>query len=400
MKEISPLDSMAEFPPPPARQVTLEKWQSPPFNRWSFNNARRIVPTARIRRSMRAKHHFASSLVNFDELVVTPSARPPRTLADVLRDTYTDGFLVIHRGRILYEYYAGALREDATHLVWSVSKSVVSSLIGILVGKGVLEINRPAGHYVAELPRDGYGSVVLDRLLDMRSGIKYSEDYTDPDSDFALFDEVCGFRPRLLSRPGQGVYGYLASLHGDPSDPGDFCYRSTDTDVLGWVAERATGVALERLLETELWAPLGTEEDADLLVDPVGSPIADGGFCATLRDIGRFAQMHLDNGALEGRQIVPEQWIAACSRGDRNAYARKGYTSVFPRGAYARKWWIADTERPVRLALGIHGQMIYLDPRNELACVKLSSTPQAIDLETLGLTVGVCGAIADSLRKT
>jgi CubicO group peptidase (beta-lactamase class C family) len=396
VKEIA-LELMSEFPPAVEQRVTAANWQSPPFNRWAFCNARRLLPTARVRRGSGAPSFLDRQAVKLSDLSAVRSGGDSKPLTEVLEDTFTDGFLVLHRGRLAYEYYSGALRESTTHMVWSVSKSVVGSLIGILAGRGVLDLSRPAGYYVAELPAAGYGSVAIDRLLDMRSGMKYSEDYTDPDSEFALFDEACGFRPRMTSHAPQGVYDYLATLKGDPHDPGDFSYRSTDSDVLGWIAERTTGMPLERLLETELWVPLATEEDADLIVDPVGSPIADGGFCTTLRDLGRFAQMQLDGGALNGRQIVPESWVAACCVGDRAAFARKGFTALFPRGAYARQWWIADSERKLRLALGIHGQMIYLDPLSELACVKLSSAPAATDFDLIDATVRACAAIGLAL---
>ena len=399
MKDPAALESMKRFPPVAGQGVTVANWQLPPFNRWAFSNARRLLPTARVRRGVATPHVLDGRAADLGHILVKQADRDGKPLNEVLEDTFTDGFLVLHRGRLVYEYYGGALREDATHIVWSVSKSILSALVGILVERAVLDPSRPAGHYIPELRRDGYGSVTIDRLLDMRSGMKYSEDYNDPNSEFALFDEVCGFRPRpqVHPHPARGVYEYLAMLEGDPRDPGDFSYRSTDTDVLGWVAERATGVPLERLLETELWVPLGTEEDADFLVDPIGSPIADGGLCTTLRDLGRFAQMQLDWGALDGRQIVPERWVAACCVGDRDAYARNGRTALFPRGAYARKWWVADTERKIRLALGIHGQLIYLDPNLELACVKLSSAPAATDLEMLDLTVRACAAIGSTL---
>jgi CubicO group peptidase (beta-lactamase class C family) len=397
VKDVAALALMRGFPPVVEQRVTAANWQFPPFNRWAFSNARRLLPSARVRRGLGVAHSFDRHAGKRGELSAMRSGGDARPLTGVLEDTFTDGFLVLHRGRLVYEYYSGALRDDATHMIWSVSKSVLSALIGILVERGVLELSRPAGHYIPELRPAGYGSVTIDRLLNMRSGMKYSEDYTDPDSEFSQFDEVCGFRPRVSSHPAQGVYEYLAMLEVDPRDPGDFTYRSTDSDVLGWIAERTTGVPLERLLETELWVPLATEEDADLLVDPIGSPIADGGLCTTLRDLGRFAQMQLDGGALNGRQIVPERWVAACCVGDRAAYARKGHTALFPRGAYARQWWIADTERKVRLALGIHGQMIYLDPYIELACVKLSSAPTAIDLQMLDLTVQACAAIGTTL---
>ena len=398
MKIAAPPALMQGFPPEMEQRVTAANWQLPPFNRWAFCNARRILPSARVRRCSGSAFVFGRLTTGLGDLPVSHAAGDTKPLSGVLEDTFTDGFLVLHRGRIVYEYYSEAMRDVTTHIVWSVSKSILSSLIGILVERGVLDLSRTAGHYIAELNDAGYGSVSIDRLLDMRSGVKYSEDYVDPDSDFALFDEVCGFRPRVSSNPAQGLYDYLAALPGDPRDPGDFSYRSTDSDVLGWIAERTTGIRLEHLLETELWGPLGTEEDADLLVDPIGSPIADGGLCTTLRDLGRFAQMQLAGGSLKGHQIVPERWVAACCVGDQRAYARKGHTSLFPRGAYSRQWWIADTGRKLRLGLGIHGQLIYLDPNCELACVKLSSAPSAMDLDMLDLTVRTCAAIALALR--
>jgi CubicO group peptidase (beta-lactamase class C family) len=239
--------------------------------------------------------------------------------------------------------------------------------------------------------------VTLDRLLDMRSGVKYSEDYDDPGAEFFDFDAVCGLRPRGRPHPASGMYEYLTMLPPDPTDPADFTYRSTDSDVLGWVAERSTGIALERLLSTELWAPLGAEEDADLIVDPIGSPLADGGLCTTLRDLARFGQMQMQSGHFNGRQIVPEQWIVECSVGDRAAYGRNGYTALFPRGAYSRQWWIADTERKIRLALGIHGQMIYIDPNTDLVCVTLASAPNPINPRTLASMLRVCAAVGTAL---
>jgi CubicO group peptidase (beta-lactamase class C family) len=312
-------------------------------------------------------------------------------------DGSTDGFLALHRGRIVFERYFAGLNPDQTHIVMSVSKSILSALIGVLIERGVLDVARTAGHYVPELNRGGYGAVTLDRLLDMRSGVKYSEDYNNPNAEFFDFDAVCGLRPKERPHPASGMYEYLTMLAADPSDPADFAYRSTDSDVLGWVAERSTGNALERLLSTELWAPLGTEEDADLIVDPVGSPLADGGLCTTLRDLARFGQMQLQSGHFNGRQIVPERWIMECCTGDRAAYARNGYTALFPHGAYSRQWWIADTEREIRLALGIHGQMVYIDPGADLVCVTLASAPNPINPRTLASMLRVCAAVGMAL---
>jgi CubicO group peptidase (beta-lactamase class C family) len=378
-------------------QANAANWQFPPHNRWGFRNVRRLLPTARVRRS-RTPHSFERRGQDLDGLAVGGLAGEPLTLAGVLEATFTDGFLVLHDGRIVHERYFGGLTSDTTHIVMSVSKSVVSGLIGILVERNVLALDQVAGHYLPELRHDGYGAVTLRRLLDMRSAVRYSEDYNDPAAEFFDFDAACGLRPKPRPHPARGMCDYLATLPADPTDPADFCYRSTDTDVLGWVAQRATGMALETLLATELWEPLGSADDADLIVDPLGAPLADGGLCTTLRDLARFAQMNLDRGSFNGRQILPERWVAACAQGDRAAFRRNGYTGLFPKGAYSRQWWVADTDTGRRLALGIHGQMIYLDPDRDLACVKLSSAPDPIDGSTLVLAIRACEAIAATLR--
>lgn len=382
-----------------ASEVSAANWQLPPYNRWGFCNSRRLLPTARIARSS-APHAFSRQPLSLDTVVVSgPASTEPKALCELLVEHCIDGFLVLQRGRVVYERYFSELAAGQTHIVMSVSKSILCALIGILVDRGVLEVAKPAGHYVPELARGGYGSVTLDRLLDMRSGVKYCENYADPLAEFFDFDAVCGLRPRSRSHPAAGMYEYLATLAADPQDPGDFCYRSTDSDVLGWVAERSTATPLEKLLSVELWEPLGCGEDADLLVDPLGAPIADGGVCTTLEDLARFAQMQLAGGSFNGRQIVAERWVAESSIGDRAAYARNGYTTLFPRGAYSRQWWIADTERGVRLALGIHGQMIHLDPNLELACVALGSAPDPVNPRVLAAMLRACAAIGAALSS-
>jgi CubicO group peptidase (beta-lactamase class C family) len=382
-----------------AAEVTAANWQFPPYNRWGFCNCRRLLPTARVARSS-TPHVFSRQPLALDAVTVSvPGSPERRNLPEVLAEHCIDGFLVLHRGRVAYERYFSELDAGQTHIVMSVSKSVLSALIGVLVDRGVLDVAKPAGHYVPELARGGYGSVTLDRLLDMRSGVKYSENYTDPLAEFFDFDAVCGLRPRSRPHAAAGMYEYLATLPADPQDPGDFSYRSTDSDVLGWVAERSTATPLEKLLSAELWAPLGCREDADLLVDPLGAPLADGGLCTTLEDLARFAQMQLAGGSFNGRQIVPERWIAESYIGDRAAYARNGYTALFPRGAYSRQWWIADMECRVRLALGIHGQMIHLDPNLELACVALGSAPDPVNPRVLASMLRACAAIGAALSS-
>lgn len=375
--------------------ASAENWQFPPYSRWAFSNVARLLPTVRIQRPAHASA-FALAPADLSALPVTRGGAT-RSVAELLTATVTDGFLVLHRGRLVYEQYAGALGPGSTHIIMSVSKSMLGDLVGTLVEAGVLDLARTAGHYVPELRADGYGAVTLDRLLDMRSRMRYSEDYADPAAEFFDFDAACGLRPPRHPGAAEGMHAYLAALPADPADPGRFVYRSTDSDVLGWVAERASGTRLEELLRSVLWAPLGAEQDAELLVDAHGAALADGGLCVTLRDLARFAQMHLDDGQHGGRTIVPAAWVQSTRDGDRAAFATSDLGRQFPNGAYSRQWWALDPPRGVQCALGIHGQLIYLDRRAGIACVKLSSQPDPLDAGAFDDTLAVCEAIVRAL---
>jgi len=377
--------------------VTAANWQFPPYNRWAFRNVRRLLPTVTVAHDPSRVRPLALRLTDLGSVSWPVAGGGQISLADALGSNHSDGFLVLHRGHVVYERYAPGFMPTATHIIMSVSKSMVGSLIGILVEQGAIEVERSAGHYVRELRGGGYGSVSVASLLDMRSRVRYSEDYSDPAAEFYDFDAACGLRP--LRSPGaiSGMHRYLAALPADATDSGDFHYRSTDSDVLGWIAERATGRELAGLVSECLWRPLGAEADADLLTDAVGAPLADGGLCVTLRDLARFGQMQLENGFVAGRAVVPAAWVAATRDGDRATFARSDLARLFPNGAYSRQWWAVDPAAGLQLALGIHGQMIYIDSRRELVCAQLASQPEPLSTPRLISALDACGAIARAL---
>ena len=393
----TPRSSAADGRPDGAVEATAANWQDPPHNRWAFRNVRRLLPTVTVAHDRAAVRPLPASPVDLGAVGCALDGGRTIPLADALRSAYSDGFVVMHRGRMVYEAYDAGLTPHATHILMSVSKSMVGSLIGILADQGVLRLERTAGHYVRELLTGGYGGVSLGSLLDMRSGVRYSEDYADPAAEFYDFDAACGLRPPRRSDAVPGMHAYLAALPRDAADPGDFVYRSTDTDVLGWIAERATGRDLASLLSELLWRPLGTEADADLLVDALGAPLADGGLCVTLRDLARFGQMQLDDGYVGGRGVVPAEWIAATRDGDRASFARSPGGSLFPHGAYSHQWWAIDPDAGLQLALGIHGQMIYVDRPHQLVCAQLASQPAPLDTGHVQTMLAMCRSVAREL---
>jgi len=261
---------MSEFPPARENLVTLANWRTQPYSDWSFHNVRRVLPTANIK----ASKHPAPLESAPTELgrIGFEGNNGPTILREALRTTNTKGFVVLHRGRLAAEWYAGGMDGFTPHIVFSVSKSICGALGGILADKGFLNPNRPVTDYVPEVSSSVYGGCSVRHLLDMSVGISFTEDYVDPDGDVARYRRAVGWD---VIKPGQDAMqlrDYLATQKPDGKPHGHtFHYVSTNTDMLGWVYERAAGRALSDLLGEYLWTPMGAESDACITVDAEGA---------------------------------------------------------------------------------------------------------------------------------
>jgi CubicO group peptidase (beta-lactamase class C family) len=258
-----------------------------------------------------------------------------------------------------------------------VSKSVVGCLVGVLADEGAIDVRTAVDVYLPELSASGYRGATVRDVLDMRSGVTFSETYLDPRAEVRQLEQVVGWAPRTDPDLPTSMYEYLATLKADRAHGEAFEYRSCETDILGWLCERATGTRLPDLLSAKLWSRLGCEQDMDAAVDPAGAVFADGGLSATLRDLGRFGQMLLSGGVAQGEQVVPAWWIADSYAGaadTREVFAASGNGTWLPGGGYRNQFWLPGG-REVLLCLGIHGQMIWVEPARELVVVKVSSWP-------------------------
>ncbi|GAB5467557.1 MAG: serine hydrolase [Rhodospirillales bacterium] len=365
---------MQGFPPPAEQRVTLCNWDRPPYNRWAFQNMRSLVPTARVTRGLGPVAPLSANLQDLSDLSFKAVNERDLTLEAFFAESHSDAVLVLHDGKIVLERYFGPMTESSVHLSQSVSKSLVGTLAGILIARGLVDPQAPVSEYVPELDRSGYCEALVSHLLDMTSGVAFSEDYGGRDADVTRIEAAAGWRPQPPGRAGESIYDFVLTLTQDRPHGDSFSYRSVETVVLAWVLERASGLGLPDLFGQEIWSKLGAEQDASYTVDRAGAAAADGGFNASLRDYGRFAQMHLDEGAFNGQQIVPAAWVRASRRGEPALFGAP-YTVDLPGGAYAKQWWIAGQESGIYLALGIFGQILYLDPANRIAAVLLSSWP-------------------------
>jgi CubicO group peptidase (beta-lactamase class C family) len=388
------LGLMDGAPPAPGALVTLANWQDPPFNRWGFQHVRELIPTARIERAAvprplpRAERDLAG--------VAFEAEGRTWTLGEALDVTYTDGFLVLHRGRIVSELYRNGLTPSGTHLLMSVSKSIVASVAGILAGRGVLDPEGAVTAVLPELAGTSWEGATVRHLLDMRAGTRFTEDYADPAADVRVYEQVYLWRPRIdAALPADGCT-YMAGLANDRPHGGAFDYRSILTDMLGWVVERCGGARIAVLIARELWQPIGAEFDAEITVDGHGNALADGGVCATLRDLARFGLVWLERGA----GVVPEAWIADTLAGgedSREAFAGARYGAAYRGGFYRNKWWVMDPSVPFYAGHGINGQHVFVHPPAELVVAKLSTWPTADDAALDRITDAAVRALAAEL---
>jgi CubicO group peptidase (beta-lactamase class C family) len=393
---------MRGTPPfPPDRLVTLDNWQDPPFNRWGFQHVRDLIPTARIPRGDGPAWRLPRDERDLSGLTVRAGRR--RIAFEALLDeTYTDGFLVLRQGQIVAERYRNGLTPDTTHLLMSVSKSVTSTIVGILVGRGALAPSDLVTRRVPELSGTSFDGCTVRHLLDMRAGTRFDEDYTNLDADVRVYEQVYLWRSRTRSDLPADATSYFATLSNARPHGGPFEYRSVLTDVLGWVAERAGGARLHDLIARELWQPMGAEFDAEITVDARGNAMADGGMCCTLRDLARFGMLMLRGGRRGRTQIVPGAWIRDTLTPDADsvdalANDPDAVQELPPGGYYRNQWWVASGPRPTYYGAGINGQLVFIDGPTDVVVAKLSTWPEAWSLAYAAPTMSACLDLARQL---
>lgn len=385
---------------PPERRVTFWNWEDPPFLRWSFQHVTSFVPTARIWRGEGPASVLEPAPQDLDAITIATRSFGEISLPDLLHRTFTDGFLVLHEGRVVSERYFNGMQPWTRHLLMSVSKSIIGTLAGVVIGRGQLAEHDLIVDVLGELRGSSFEGATVRDVLDMRTGTRFSEDYDDPASDANRLDGIMDWGPRSPDEPLLGLCEYIPTLENSRPHGGAFEYRSILTDLLGWILERAAGVALPELLSEALWAPLGPEEDSEVTVDHFGGVWVDGGICATLRDLGRFGQMHLAGGHFNGRQIVPATWIRDTRQGaadSREAFAGCAAAERYPSGFYRNQWWVVHPQPGVYQASGIHGQFVSINVPAAVVVAKFSTLPVALDNDLWLDHVALFDAVAAAL---
>ena len=373
-------------PPPPERQIAFHdrSYMQFPQLRWSFSHWRELIPTVSVSRGPGPVSALPRALrddldaVSFMPMATAAGERPRMTWAESLLANYTDGIVVLHRGTIVYERYAGALTETGQHIAHSVTKSFYGTLGAMLVAEGLLDERARVSQYLPELKGSAFEDATVREVLDMTTAQKYSEAYTDPNAEVWDFARAGGILPWPPGYQGpKSLYEFLPTVRKQGEHGAGFTYRSTNAEVLTWLIRRVTGQSAAEALQERLFGPLGAEQDAYLGLDPAGNGVGAGGLNLGLRDLARFGEMLRRDGRWNGRQIVPASVIADIRRGgDREKFKTGGYATL-PGWSYRAQWWISHDDHGAYMARGVHGQALYIDPKAEMVIARFGSAPWA-----------------------
>ncbi|GJN96119.1 hydrolase [Mycobacterium marinum] len=366
--------------------LSLGNWLSSPYSHWAFQHVEDFMPTALISRGTNPAVALPAAGAPVADIELTDTEGAPTTVGAVMAGTVTDGWAVAHRGALVAEEYLDGLRPQTRHLLFSVSKSLVAAVVGALSGAGAIDVDAPVTTYVPALANCGYAGATVRHLLDMRSGVGFSENYDDPAAEIHVREQVIGWAPKRNPDVPATLRDYLLTLRQKSAHGGPFEYRSCETDVLGWICEVAGGQPMPELMSHLLWSRIGAQCDASIALDtagPAGTGIFDGGINACLTDMIRFGSLFLRDGvSLTGQQVVPAAWIADTLDGgtdSRQAFAASPDDTKMPGGMYRNQVWFPYPGSNVALCVGMCGQLIYINRAAQVVGAKLSSRPASQD---------------------
>ncbi|MEQ1950293.1 serine hydrolase [Mesorhizobium sp. CN2-181] len=360
--------------------VGLGNWRTRPYSAWSFQNVAELVPSAEISTSATIEDETLEPLGPLLEQTVDVGAGS-ETVKSFLARSDTDTLVAMKAGNFVGEYNAPATDPAAPHIVFSISKSLTAILAGVLQDERLLDPAEPVTRYVPEAKGTAYDDVTVQQVLDMRVSLDFVEAYLDPESDFARYRRAMLWNPMRASDKVESLREVILSLpKADGPHGGPFRYYSPLSDMLGIIVERASGLRYADLLREKLWVPLRARGRCTVTVDSEGMARAAGGVSMTARDLARVGEMMRNGGMAGSRAIVSERWVRdTLSAGDKAAWKAGDFAHLLKDGSYRNKWYQSGFPNGAFMAIGIHGQWLYVDAEREVTIVRLSSQHEPVD---------------------
>ncbi|MEH6583784.1 MAG: serine hydrolase [Halioglobus sp.] len=374
-KTAAELGLMEGAPPPPEKRVNKGNFTQAPYNRWALQHIREIVPTREILRGDGSVSPLRADEMDLGKLEVALGDGRRLTVNDWLQEAYTDGFAVLHNGVVVYERYFNSQTSTSLHQMFSASKSFAGTMLLVLAEQGLVDLSAPVAKYLPELKNSAYGDATVQQVLDMTVAIKYSEDYSDVNAEVMQYGLCFGIGQIPEDYPGPTeIHDYLPTLTKQGNHGEAFHYVTPDTDVVGWIVRRVTGMNLSQVIQENLWSKLGVESDAYYWLDHAGTEMAAGGLSLSLRDAARFGQMILQDGFYNGQQILPSSVAKKIKEpGNPDTFNRYNEEPDTTSYAYHDQWWTMNNDHKAVSAIGVYGQFIYIDPVANMILVKQTS---------------------------
>ena len=395
---------MQGFPPPADKLITQpsSNFFSFPKLRWTVCHIRELMPTTDVSRGIGAPSKLSYALdKNIDAITFMPTnSKRPMTWKQSLDANYTDGIMVMHHGKVVYERQNGCLNELGNHAAMSMTKSMTGLLAEILVTEGKLDDKSLVASIIPELKNSGFGDATVRQVMDMTTALDYSEDYADPNADIWKYSEAASPLPKPKDYKGpNGYFEYLQTVKKNGEHGEAFNYRTINSDALGWIISRTTGKAVNELLSERIWQKIGAEQSAYMTVDAKGTPFAGGGLSAGLHDMARIGSLMLNKGEINGERLFPAAVVDNIEAGgDKEAFAKADYKQL-TNGSYTSMWWLFNNPTPIYAARGVHGQTVYVDPAADMVIVRFASYPDASNGKIDPTSLPAYKAVANYLIK-
>jgi len=384
---------MDGFPPSRESLVTLSNYREHPFSQWSFRNAGAPMHVLMMPRSGPVHTFKESPNASIAKTTCLDTEGNSKTFESMFSDNYADGVVVLKNDVVVYEKYWNGLSRDYQHIWFSCSKSMASSAFGILVAQKNIDLTASPAYYIPELKGSAFERTTIQDVLNMSTALGYQENYVDTASFYyKYYGSVANMRyvpggtdPDPKTTEVLGVYDFLVKrAYINPAlQPGvKFEYSSANVDVISWLISRLSGKAYHDFVRENIWARIGAEHDAFITMDRANTGVATGGINSTLRDAALFGQLILNRGSIDGKQIIPQNWVDETLKltlSDRERYNRNDvYVKAgMPWVGYKNYWWILDEAKGEYAAVGIHGQVIYINRSAKMVIAYFSSQPQA-----------------------
>ena len=376
--------------------INLDNWRDFPYSAHTFQNVTELVPVQAIEGSnISALPELLDPNILSREYQIVGKMRASN---EFLQESYTDGLLIIKAGVVVGEYYANGMSLFSPHLAFSVSKSITGIVAGIALKEFGVDADSKISSVIDGTEGGAYEDATIRNLLDMTVSVEFDETYASKEGVYARYRQAMLW----MSREKDSVYAdetlekFILALPKGAEDHGyRFSYKSPNSDLLGLVLQKISGIPTPQLISEELWKPLGCGS-ATITVDEKEMARTAGGLSCSIYDLGLVGELMRNGGIHNGVSLLDPMWVVdTFANGDYEAWGRGEFFESFPKGNYRNQWYsIGDGEL---CAIGIHGQWIYINTAKEVVISKFSCQPKAddddLDRKTLDFFRGVAASL-------